>query len=119
MLKQHTLTVYFLARDSRTPLWVRLLAIGVTAYALSPIDLIPDFIPVIGYLDDIVLIPLGIALILRFTPPAITESCRCQAEQAARLPVNYPAAVCIIAIWLLLLFTLLRWFYTLWQSGTF
>ena len=57
-LKQHTLTVYFAARDPRTPLFVRALAVFVAAYALSPIDLIPDFIPVIGYLDDLLLVPL-------------------------------------------------------------
>ncbi|TYC49969.1 DUF1232 domain-containing protein [Zoogloea oleivorans] len=60
-LKQHTLTVYFAARDPRTPMIVRGLALFVAAYAFSPIDLIPDFIPVIGYLDDLLLIPLGLA----------------------------------------------------------
>ncbi|MFT6625656.1 MAG: uncharacterized membrane protein YkvA (DUF1232 family), partial [Cycloclasticus sp.] len=63
-LKQHTLTVYFAARDPRTPMIVRGLALFVAAYAFSPIDLIPDFIPVIGYLDDLLLIPLGLALVI-------------------------------------------------------
>ena len=67
-LKQHTLTVYFAARDPRTPWLVRLLALLVAAYALSPIDLIPDFIPLIGYLDDLLLLPLGIALVVRLSP---------------------------------------------------
>ena len=65
MLKRQALTVYFAARDPRTPLPVRLLALGIAAYAFSPIDLIPDFIPVLGYLDDLILIPLGIALVVK------------------------------------------------------
>ena len=64
-LKQHTLTVYYAARDPRTPAYVRVLALLVAAYALSPIDLIPDFIPVIGYLDDLLIVPLGLALVVR------------------------------------------------------
>ena len=70
-LKKHTLTVYFAARDPRTPLFVRMLALLVAAYAVSPIDLIPDFIPIIGYLDDLLLVPLGVALVLRLTPAVV------------------------------------------------
>ena len=108
-LKQHTLTVYFAARDPRTPLLVRALAVLVAAYALSPIDLIPDFIPVIGYLDDLLLIPLGLALVVRLTPPAVIESARVQALQAANKPVSYVAAAFIIFVWLILF-----WFFTRW-----
>jgi uncharacterized membrane protein YkvA (DUF1232 family) len=85
-LKQHTLTVYFAARDPRTPILVRALAVLVAAYALSPIDLIPDFIPVIGYLDDLLLVPLGLALVVRLTPPEVMESTRVQAQQAGTNP---------------------------------
>ena len=67
-LKRHALTVYFAARDPRTPLPVRVLAVCIAAYAFSPIDLIPDFIPVLGYLDDLVLIPLGVALVVKLVP---------------------------------------------------
>jgi uncharacterized membrane protein YkvA (DUF1232 family) len=102
-LHEHTLTVYFAARDPRTPFLVRGLAVLVAAYALSPIDLVPDFIPVVGYLDDLVLIPLGVALVVRFTPPAVIESARTQAQQAASRPVSYPAAACIVAVWLLVI----------------
>lgn len=108
-LKRHTLTVYFAARDPRTPLLVRGLAALVAAYILSPIDLIPDFIPVIGYLDDIVLVPLGVALVIRLTPPEVFESARIQAEAAATRPVSYSAAVVIGCIWLVLLWLGLRW----------
>lgn len=99
-LKQHTVTVYFAARDPRTPSFVRVLALLVAAYALSPIDLIPDFIPVIGYLDDLLLVPLGLALVVRLTPSEVLESARAQALQAASRPVSYTAAAFFVALWL-------------------
>jgi uncharacterized membrane protein YkvA (DUF1232 family) len=108
-LKLHTLTVYFAARDPCTPLLVRALAIIIAAYALSPIDLIPDFIPVIGYLDDLVLIPLGLALVVRLTPSAVLESARAQAQQAVSKPVSYTAAAFIISVWLILFWLFLQW----------
>ena len=108
-LKQQTLTVYFAARDPRTPWFVRLLALLVAAYALSPIDLIPDFIPVIGYLDDLLLLPLGIALVVRLTPPDVIAAARIKAEQAAERPVSRGAAVFIVALWLSLLAGLVLW----------
>lgn len=108
-LRQHTLTVYFAARDPRTPMLVRALAVLVAAYALSPIDLIPDFIPVIGYLDDLILIPLGLALVIRLTPAAVIESARARAEQATTRPVSYPAAALFVAVWLIALWFFGRW----------
>lgn len=107
-LKQHTLTVYYVARDPRTPWWVRMLALLIAAYALSPIDLIPDFIPVLGLLDDLLLIPLGLALVVRLTPPAVIEASRRRAEQTAARPVSYAAAACILALWALLLAALVH-----------
>jgi uncharacterized membrane protein YkvA (DUF1232 family) len=112
-LKQQALTVYFVARDPHTPLIVRALAILVAAYALSPIDLIPDFIPVLGYLDDLVLIPLGIALLIRLTPAEILERARDQARLATSRPVSYAAAAGIVLIWLLALALVGRWVYGL------
>ncbi len=109
-LKQHTLTVYFAARDPRMPLLVRALAVLVAAYALSPIDLIPDFIPIIGYLDDLLLVPLGLALVVRLTPPAVMESARLQAQQSAKKPVSYSAAAFIIFVWFVLIWFFVRWF---------
>ena len=108
-LKQHTLTVYFAARDPRTPLLVRALAVFVAAYALSPIDLIPDFIPVIGYLDDLLLVPLGLALVVRLTPPEVLESARAQAQQTASRPISYTAATFFVALWLVVAWVVLRW----------
>ncbi|MFC0676468.1 YkvA family protein [Lysobacter korlensis] len=102
-LKRQTLTVYFVARDPRLPWPVRLVALAVAAYALSPIDLIPDFIPVLGLLDDIVLIPLGLALVLRLTPPALRDEARARAEAVADRPVSRGAAVVIVLVWMALL----------------
>ena len=108
-LKQHTLTVYFAARDPRTPFLVRALAVFVSAYALSPIDLIPDFIPVIGYLDDILLVSLGLALVVRLTPPEVLESARAQAQLAASRPVSYGAAALFVVLWLVALWVVASW----------
>ena len=108
-LKQHTLTVYFATRDPRTPFLVRALAVFVSAYALSPIDLIPDFIPVIGYLDDILLVSLGLALVVRLTPPEVLESARAQAQLAASRPVSYGAAALFVVLWLVALWVVASW----------
>ena len=81
-----------------------MLAFCVAGYALSPIDLIPDFVPVLGYLDDLILIPLGIAWVLKMIPPAVMAECREQAQVALNRgkPVNWVAAGVIVTIWLLL-----------------
>ena len=117
-LKRHTLTVYFAARDPRTPLLVRILAVCVAAYALSPIDLIPDFIPVIGYLDDLLLIPLGLALVVRLTPPEVIEAARARAEQASIKPVSYPAAAVSVGVWLIIAWLFARWALGLAHKGS-
>lgn len=108
-LKQHTLTVYYAARDPRTPLLVRLLALLVAAYALSPIDLIPDFIPVIGYLDDLLLLPLGLWLVVRLTPPEVIAAAREKAAQMTARPVSRGAAVVVVALWMVLAMLCARW----------
>lgn len=112
-LKAHTLTVYFAARDPRMPWLPRLLALLVAAYALSPIDLIPDFIPVVGYLDDLVLVPLGLALVVKLTPADVLESARERARQCAREPVSVAAAIIIVAVWLCVLTVAGAWLYRL------
>jgi len=100
-IKRDALTVYFAARDPRTPWPVRLLALMIAAYAFSPIDLIPDFIPVLGYLDDLILLPLGILLVIRLTPETVIADSRARALEAAERPVSPVAAVVIVLIWLL------------------
>lgn len=107
--KQQTLVVYFAARDPRTPRLVRILAVLVAAYALSPIDLIPDFIPLIGYLDDLLLLPLGIALIVKLTPPEVIEAAKANAAALDERPTSYPAAAVVIAIWLAVAVLCYRW----------
>ncbi len=110
-LKQETLALYLAARHPLTPWPARLIIAGLVAYALSPIDLIPDFIPVLGYLDDLILLPLGIALVLRLIPPAVMEECRESARQrfATGKPVSRTAGLTIILIWLAALWWFARW----------
>lgn len=112
-LKQFTLVAYYAARDPRTPTFVRVLALVVAAYALSPIDLIPDFIPVLGYLDDLVLVPLGLALVVRLLPQPVLVSARERAQLAAERPTSKLAAGVIVAVWLLVLILVGRWALTL------
>lgn len=99
-LKAETYALYLAYRDPRVPWYARLVAVCVVGYALSPIDLIPDFIPVLGYLDDLVLIPAGIALALKLIPPEVMAECRERARAAEGRPVSRFAAVVIVAIWL-------------------
>jgi len=105
-LKRESYALYLAYRDPRTPWVARLFSALVVAYAFSPIDLIPDPIPVLGYLDDLILIPLGIYLAVKMIPPDVLEECREQSESvmAQGKPVNRAAAVVIVAIWLLLAF---------------
>jgi uncharacterized membrane protein YkvA (DUF1232 family) len=100
-LKAEVYALYLAYRDPRVPWYAKVLAACVVGYALSPIDLIPDFIPVLGYLDDLVLIPLGIALTLRLIPPEVLDECRARAraELAEGKPVTRAAAAVIVAIW--------------------
>ena len=103
-LKAEVYALYLAYRDPRVPWYARLFAAGVLAYAFSPIDLIPDFIPILGYLDDLILVPLGIALALRMIPPAVMADCRVRAAEALRegRPTNWGAVAVIIAIWVAL-----------------
>lgn len=100
-IKRDVVAVYFAARDPQTPRLVRMLAIAVAAYALSPIDLIPDFIPVLGYLDDLLIVPLGLMIVIRLLPPHILESSRLKAADVLDRPRSRAAAVVIVSIWLL------------------
>ena len=100
-LKQHTLVAYFAARDPRTPWLARGLALLVAAYALSPIDLIPDFIPLLGYLDDLVIVPLGLLLVLRLVPEEVKQSARVRAAAVDHSPTSRVMVIAIVAIWVL------------------
>jgi uncharacterized membrane protein YkvA (DUF1232 family) len=102
VLKRDTYALYLAARDPRTPWYARALAALVVAYALSPIDLIPDFVPILGYLDDLVLIPLGLALLVRLVPDEVMADARERANIALSVdrPRSYAAAAVIVLIWL-------------------
>jgi uncharacterized membrane protein YkvA (DUF1232 family) len=103
-LKTETYALYLAYQDPRTPWYARLLAICIVAYAFSPIDLIPDFIPVLGYLDDLILLPLGIALALKLIPPPVLTQSRhaAQARLLETKPVNRFIAPVIVGTWLFL-----------------
>src|SRR4051812_30441212 len=100
-IKRDVVALWLAARDRRVPLLAKIVAAGVAAYALSPIDLIPDFIPVLGYLDDLVIIPLGIVLAVRLIPPGVIAELRAKAEETAR-PTSRAGLVAVIAIWVVL-----------------
>ena len=110
-LKQELVAVALAVRDPRVPWYVKAVGICVVAYALSPIDLIPDFIPVLGYLDDLVLVPLGLMLLLRLIPPDILAEHRAAAATIAERPVSRTGAAAVIAIWTLSLALTGYWAY--------
>jgi uncharacterized membrane protein YkvA (DUF1232 family) len=99
-LKRDTYALYFAARHPRTPWYAKVLAAAVVTYALSPFDLIPDFIPVLGYLDDLIIVPLGIALVLRLVPDDVMADCREQAQLRMERPVSWIGAAFMVAVWL-------------------
>lgn len=101
-LKREAHALVLACKDPRTPWYAKLVAGGVVAYLFSPIDLIPDFIPVLGYLDDLVLVPIGIAIALRLIPPEVMADCRVAAQAASERPANRVAAAVIVGIWILL-----------------
>ena len=109
-LKRESHTLYLACRDRRCPWFARLLGAGVIAYALSPIDLIPDFIPVLGMVDDLILVPLGILLVRRLIPLEILDDARQRVAEAERKgrPVSWAAAAVIILLWLVILGLSLR-----------
>ncbi len=103
-LKRQVMVLWFSCRHPSTPMPAKVLAIVVVAYALSPIDLIPDFIPVLGFLDDVILLPLGIWLVMRLMPAGVLEECRQQADEHERNKTPRPrsliAGTLIVVIWL-------------------
>ena len=107
-IKRDSHAIYLASRDPRVPWHAKALALAVAAYALSPIDLIPDFIPVIGYLDDLIIVPVGIMIVVRMIPPEVMAEHRAAAELAAERPSSRTGLVIIVAIWLLIL-TMLTW----------
>lgn len=99
-LKANVYALYFACRDPRVPWYAKLFIACVVGYAFSPVDLIPDFVPVLGYLDDLVLIPLGVTIALKIIPGTVMEEARYKAEALIQKPKNWIAAAVIIMIWL-------------------
>ncbi len=100
-IKRDIVALYIAGHDARTPRLAKAVALAVAAYALSPIDLIPDFVPVLGYLDDLIIVPLGIMLAVRLIPVELMAEFRAAAEARGRLPASRIAAVLIVGLWLL------------------
>jgi len=99
-IKRDVHAIYLAARDPRVPWYAKALALCVAGYALSPIDLIPDFIPVFGYLDDLIIVPLGILAVVKLIPPEIMAQHRAAAALASERPISHAAAAMIVIIWI-------------------
>lgn len=112
-LKREIAALFLAARHPRTPWYAKLLLLAIVAYALSPIDLIPDFVPVIGLLDDILLLPLAIALVVRMIPSSVLAECRAQAvmNEMDRNRVGRVGAIGVALLWLVLLALAVIWAY--------
>jgi uncharacterized membrane protein YkvA (DUF1232 family) len=113
LLKREAVTLWFCTHHPGTPRVAKVFALLVVAYAFSPIDLIPDFIPILGFLDDAILLPIGIWITLKLIPKPVIDACRAQADQwlaekHAR-PSNWVGATIIIVLWIILAWLLWRW----------
>jgi uncharacterized membrane protein YkvA (DUF1232 family) len=117
-LKAETFALYLVVRHPRTPWYAKLFVACIVAYAFSPIDLIPDFVPVLGYLDDLILIPMGIALAIRMVPPAVLAECRARAQDVMSQgkPVSRIAGAVIVVIWIALAALFAVWVYNTFVS---
>jgi uncharacterized membrane protein YkvA (DUF1232 family) len=108
-LRTEIVALYLASKHPGTPWYAKVLAALIIGYALSPIDLIPDFIPVVGYLDDLIIVPAGIALLIKIIPRGILEECRAKAQSDLlnRKPKNWVAAIIIVLIWLCAIYLIL------------
>lgn len=110
-MKRDTMALYLARKDPRVPRLAKVMAMATAAYALSPIDLIPDFVPVLGYLDDLILLPIFIYLTIRLIPPDIMVELRAQADHhlSEKRPRSMTGAVVIILIWLCIAALVVWW----------
>lgn len=113
-LKRDVHALYLASRDPRVPWYAKALAIAVAGYALSPVDLIPDFIPVLGYIDDLIIVPLGILLVVKMIPPDVMSEHRELAAAAQARPVSRGAAAVIVVIWTAIVLLVAWLLYRLW-----
>jgi uncharacterized membrane protein YkvA (DUF1232 family) len=112
-LEAETFALYLAARHPETPWYAKLLVAAIVAYAFSPIDLIPDFIPIVGYLDDLVVIPIGIALAIKLVPPPVLTECRARSHEVTvnGKPVSRAAGAVVVIIWLAFAALCIVWAY--------
>ncbi len=99
-IKKDVVALYIAGRDPRVPWYAKLAAVVVVAYALSPIDLIPDFIPVLGYLDDVIILPVALLLVIKMIPAPLMAEFRQEAQRRAERPTSRAGAILIVAIWI-------------------
>ena len=111
-LKRESLALYYASRDPRTPWYAKVLAAAIVAYAVSPIDLIPDFIPVLGLLDDVLLLPAAIWLARRLVPAPVLADARVRADATLERPTSRAAAFVIVAVWVACAVALGAWIVT-------
>ena len=110
-VKRDVVALFLAARDARTPWYAKAMAGLVAAYALSPLDLIPDFIPIIGYLDDLVIVPLGIWIVVKLVPADLMREFRAEAARMEAKPVSRTGALIVVALWIVSAALLLWWFW--------
>jgi uncharacterized membrane protein YkvA (DUF1232 family) len=99
LVKRDVHAIYRAAHDPRVPWYAKALAFCVAGYALSPIDLIPDFVPILGYMDDVVIVPFGILIVIKLIPPEIMEEHRALAAAVQDRPVSHAPAIVIVILW--------------------
>ncbi len=110
-IKRDLTAIYLATKDPRMPWYAKALAVIVVAYALSPIDLIPDFIPVLGYLDDVILVPAGLLLVVWLMPDGLMAECKAKADAMGRAPANRAAAIVVVVLWVVAAIALTVWAY--------
>jgi uncharacterized membrane protein YkvA (DUF1232 family) len=108
-VKRDVIAVWIAARDPRVPWYAKVLAASVAAYALSPIDLIPDFVPVLGYLDDVIIVPVGILLTVRMIPDGLMDEFRAEAARREERPTSRAGTFLIVLVWVVALVITARW----------
>ncbi|MFN0305407.1 MAG: YkvA family protein [Burkholderiales bacterium] len=116
LLKREAIALYIAARDPRTPIAAKLLVLAIVAYAVSPIDLIPDFIPVLGYLDELILLPIAISFAIKMIPDAVMVEARAKATNVSMhgKRIGFFAAALILIVWIVVL-----WMFGTWVHGLF
>ena len=113
MLKREIYTIWFAARDEHTPNLLKILSFIIAAYAISPIDLIPDFIPILGYLDDLIVVPLGIWVLLKYLPSGVLIRSRMKAAELKDKPISINTAIVFVSLWIFMLY----WIWVKWGDN--